>query len=296
MPVKNIGLILLVIALWGSNFVVIKIGVEAFEPLMLLAMRFTAAGLIFIPFMKWPGWKQARMIMLVGFLMGPLHQGLLYVALETVSASLMSLIMKSNVIMVTLIGWFFLKEKVGWRTWTGIGVGFLGVATLLGGPSLNAPLFSIILAFLSAFFIALTYVAQKKVDSVHPATYIAFMSLPSAPFIVASSIFIEGLNWTDNIGSLDWQVIASVVFFQAVIISLTHMLWQRLMTQMPISQIIPWTLLIPVFAVGSAVLFLNEELSKHMLIGGLMIISGVGIVTLRRIGKAKTPKTDTCDV
>ena len=78
MNLKSVILVLLVILIWGSNFVVIKIGVGEIEPLILLGLRFFMAGIIFLPFVKWPGWRQARMIMLVGLLMGPLHQGLLY--------------------------------------------------------------------------------------------------------------------------------------------------------------------------------------------------------------------------
>lgn len=285
MNLKSTALILLVIFLWGSNFVAIKIGVEAIDPLVLLAMRFTVAGLIFIPFMKWPGWVKARQIMLVGLLMGPLHQGLLYIALTYLDAGLVSIIMKSNVIMVTLIGWFFLKETVGWRTWAGIGVGLLGVVVIFGAPSAGAAPIGYILALLSAFFISLTYVAQKKLDAVHPPTYIALMCLPVAPFIMLSSVLIEGTQWTQNLDGIDWKTVGGVVFYQAIILSLSHMLWQSMIAKMPLSQLVPWTLLIPVVALGTSVLFLNEPITPTIIIGGLLTISGVGIVTFRKIKK-----------
>ncbi len=293
MNFQSIALALLVILIWGSNFVVIKIGVSELEPLIVLGLRFFFAGLIFLPFMKWPGWKQARMIMLVGLLMGPLHQGLLYVALETMPASTISIIMKTNVLMVTLIGWLFLKEKIGWRTWTGVFIGLIGVYILVSGSietgSKEANIYGYGLTFLSAFFIALTYVAMKKVDQVHAPTYIALMSLPVSPLIFMSSYIIDGLTWTIDISTLNWPVIWSVVFYQAIILSLSHMVWQRLMTKHPVSQIIPWTLLIPVVAVATAILFLGEELTLPIIIGGSLIIAGVTITTLRRL-KSKNNK------
>ncbi|HPF78120.1 MAG TPA: EamA family transporter [Alphaproteobacteria bacterium] len=288
MSLKTVSLILLVIFIWGSNFVAIKAGVMAIDPLVLLAMRFTLAGLIFIPFMKWPGWKKASMIMLVGFLMGPLHQGLLYFALTVMPAGLMSVLLQSNVIMVTLIGWLFLKEKVGWRTWSGILVGILGVAVLVGIPDPSATGTGYALALLSAFFIALAYIAMKQLHVVHPPTYIALMSLPVAPFIMLSSYVVEGTDWLNHLDTIDWKIVGGVVFYQAIILSLSHMVWQRLMTQMPVSQIIPWTLLIPVAAMGAAILILGETLTPSILVGGLLTISGVGIVTLRRIQKKQT--------
>jgi len=293
MSFKNIALVLLVIFIWGSNFVAIKVGVTAIEPLVLLAMRFTLAGLLFIPFMKWPGWEKARLIMLVGLLMGPLHQGLLYVSLTYLPAGVTSIIMKSNVIMVTLIGWLFLKEKVGWRTWAGIFVGLAGVVVifseaLFSGEGFSAPPIGYVLAFLSAFFIALTYVAQKKLDVVHAPTYIALMSLPVAPFIMLSSLVVEGTDWMHDLAAIDWQTVGFIVFYQGIILSFSHMLWQKLLVQMPISQIIPWTLLIPVVAVGSAVVLLDEALTRYIIIGGALTISGVGIVTARKIKRSQT--------
>ena len=287
MTLKSILLALLVILVWGSNFVVIKIGVTSIEPLIILGMRFLCAGLIFLPFLKWPGWKQARMIMLVGLLMGPLHQGLLYVALETMPAGSVSLIMKSNVLMVTLIGWIFLKEKIGWRTWVGIFVGLLGVGVLISGPNLQTNPIGIILALASALFIALTYIAMKKVDEVHAPTYIVLMSLPVSPLIFLTSLGIDGLEWLETAADLNWSLIMTVVLYQAIILSISHMVWQRLMAQNPVSQIIPWTLLIPVVAVATAVIFLGEELTSAILIGGGLTILGVTITTFRRLKRQK---------
>ena len=287
MNLKSIILALLVILVWGSNFVVIKVGVMEIEPLIILGMRFLCAGLIFLPFLKWPGWKQARMIMLVGLLMGPLHQGLLYVALETMPAGSVSLLMKSNVLMVTLIGWIFLKEKIGWRTWVGIFVGLMGVAVLLGGPELSGNIIGIIMTLFSALFIALTYIAMKKVDEVHAPTYIVLMSLPVSPLIFLTSLGIDGLGWIEGAAALNWPVILSVVFYQGIILSITHMVWQRLMAQNPVSVVIPWTLLIPVVAVATAVIFLGEELTKAILIGGSLTILGVTITTFRRLKKGQ---------
>lgn len=287
MNLKSTLLVLLIILIWGSNFVVIKIGVGEIEPLILLGLRFFTAGVIFLPFVKWPGWKQARMIMLVGLLMGPLHQGLLYVALESMPAGLISIILQSNVLMVTLIGWFFLKEKIGWRTWTGILVGIAGVSILVGGSDLGGNLIGFIYAFVSALFIAFAYIAMKKVDSVHAPTYIVFMSLPISPLIFAGSWVVDGTGWMASAQNLNWDIIIAVVLYQAIILSLSHMAWQRLLARHPVSLIIPWTLLTPVAAMATAVIFLGEEMTMPILIGGGLTIIGVAITTLRRIKRAK---------
>ncbi len=285
MSLKYVLLALLVIVIWSSNFIAIKVGVESIEPLVLLTFRFILAGLLFLPFMKWPGWPQARRMILVGILMGPLHQALLYVGLTYLPAGLTSILMQGSIIITTIIGWLFLNEKVGWRTWLGIVIGIVGVGILVGMPDEGKSVAGIFIIFLSAFMVALAYIAQKKVGHAHPPTYIALMFFPAAPFIALSSYLIEGTEWINNVEDLNWTVICAVVIYQAVILSLSHMIWQHLIARLPVSQLVPWTLLIPVFAVLFAVLFLGEALTLNIILGGMITIGGVGIVTFRRLGR-----------
>ncbi len=284
---KTIFLILLVLIIWASNFVAIKWGVAEIPPLMLLTMRFMVAGILFLPFIQWPGRKKALTIAVVGVLMGPLHQGFLYVALQTVPSGIMAIILQTSVILVTLIGWLFLKERVGWRTWTGIGLGISGIVVLLGMPSAAISSVGYVLSFASAFFLALNYLGMKKIGDVRPATYICLLSLPSVPILLISSILIEDTEWIETASTLRWDVIILVVMYQAVILSASHMLWQNMVAKHPVSQMVPWTLLIPLLAVVIGAIFLNEAITLPILVGGALTIMGVAIITFRRLEKGR---------
>lgn len=222
MTLKSTLIALMVIAIWGSNFAVIKIGVEAFEPLMFLAARFTLAGLIFLPFVKWPGWHKAGQIASIGLLMGLLHQGFLYVGLQYMSAGTMSIILQVNVIIVTLIGWLFLKEKIGWRTWTGITIAMVGIFILVYKPDNQSTPLGYMLGFFSAFFMAFAYLMMKKIDKVPATTYMVFLHLPIAPFILLSSLLFEGTEWMHHTANLNWHVITAVILYQAIVMSISH--------------------------------------------------------------------------
>lgn len=289
MHFKAMLLALLVTAIWGCNFVSIKFGVMEMPALAILGLRYGITGLLFIPFMKWPGLKQAAMITSVGILIGLLHQGLLYLGLAVMPSGLMSILMQSVVIFSTLIGWLVFKETIGWRTWTGIAIGILGVSVLIGVPQdLSLPVLGFVFAISSAVFSALGNVMIKKVGSVHPLTYIALMNLPISPFIMLSSMAIEGTEWMENAANLNWTILGCVLFYQSVIVAFSHIIWQRLMSTYAMSEVVPWTLLIPVFGVASAALLLHEPITATIVIGGGLTIAGVGIITVRKIQKKQT--------
>jgi O-acetylserine/cysteine efflux transporter len=269
---------------------VIKIGVGEIPPLALLTLRFTLAGLLFLPFCKWPGWKQALTIFSVGILMGPLHQGFLYVGITDAPAGFMSILLQINVILVTLMGWIFFKESIGWRTWTGIAIGLIGVIILIGVPDENVKPVGYIYGLISAVFLALNYIGMKRIGAVHPVTYIVFLSLPTAPILLLSSITIEGTDWMTHANTLNWPVISAAVIYQAVILSISHIAWQKLMVEHPLSQLVPLTLTIPLFAVLIAMVTLGETLTPAIIIGGMLTISGVSLVTFRAIKKQSSAK------
>jgi len=217
--------------------------------------------------------------------MGPLHQGFLYVSLTEVPASFMSILLQSNIIIVSLIGLLFFKESIGWRTWIGIFIGIIGIIILVGTPNTSIQPLGYFYGFAAAFFLALNYIGMKKIGTVNPVTYIVFLSLPSVPILFLSSIVIEGTDWMLQVKNLNWTLISIVLFYQAVIMSISHIIWQKLMVKYPLSQLVPLTLAVPLFAVIISVLFLDEKLTAPILIGGTLTISGVGLITIRQAQK-----------
>lgn len=288
MPFKAILLTLLVVIIWGANIVAIRAGVLELEPLTLLALRFSLTALVFLPFARWPGTKQAFIILQIGFLMGVLHQGFLYPGLARLDAGTMSIILQTQVIFVTLLGWLVLGETIRWRTWTGVILGLAGVGVLVGGPSLQIDPLGFAYALLSSIFIALCYLRMKALQNIHPLTFIAGMNLSAAIPMLAISYVAAPESWHD-LPDHNWSMLGWILGFQVFVISLTHIVWQKLLADNPVSQVVPWTLLSPVFGVGFAALFLGDPVTLPIILGGLLTIAGVGIITVRRIQKKMPP-------
>ncbi len=285
MDKKAIALCLLVVAIWGANVVMIRAGVQEMEPLTLLAIRFTLTALVFAPFIQWPGREQATLIFQIGILMGVLHQGFLYGGLAYVDAGTMSILLQAQVIIITLIGWLFLKETIRWRTWTGISLGIAGIVVLLGGPTLTAEgTLGFIYGILSAFFIAVCYVRMKSLKNVKPLTFLALMNMSSCLPMLVISYAASPQSWSGLIDH-NWTLLGSILAIQVVFLSMTHVFWQKLLADHPVSQVAPWTLLMPVFGVVFAYFLLGEPITGPMVLGGLLTVAGVGIITVRRIQK-----------
>ena len=88
-----------------------------------------------------------------------------------------------------------------------------------------------------------------------------------------------------QVKNLNWTLISIVLFYQAVIMSISHIIWQKLMVKYPLNQLVPLTLAVPLFAVIISVLFLDEKLTISILIGGTLTIAGVGLITIRQAQK-----------
>ena len=87
---------------------------------------------------------------------------------------------------------------------------------------------------------------------------------------------LETVDWSDLAvwGVLGFQVFLVVIFGYGV--------WYSMMRRFSVNQVMPFTLLVPVFGVLSSVALLDERLTWPMVVGGIATLIGVGICVLRR--------------
>ena len=111
MPVAHILLALLVTLIWGLNFVVIKVGLGDFPPLLFCALRFALAALPLLV-LRGPMPAPFGRILLIGVLLGVVKFGLLFVGMaQGMPAGLSSLVLQSQVFFTILIAALWLGER-----------------------------------------------------------------------------------------------------------------------------------------------------------------------------------------
>ena len=276
--------LLLCLVMWAGNVIAIKMAVAEVEPMIAATLRFVCAGLLFLPFMKWPDKRTFKIIFQISMLMNVLHIGTLFIALDMLDAASVSILLQTQVVFATLLGVIIFKESIHWRTWTGMALAALGIIVMLGEPDMmNHPQGVAVMLF-SCICLAFSYVRMKHLQVVHPATYVCLINLFAAPLAFAASLFIAPESW-NNLGTVDWHIFGPLLAYQAVLVSSTHIIWQRLMHRGDVGKVTAFTLLIPFFTIILSVTILGEHISWAMIIGGLITMAGVGIITLRRIQK-----------
>jgi drug/metabolite transporter (DMT)-like permease len=145
--------------LWSFAFVAGKIGVTDCPPLILLAARFSLAGLLILGFFAfrreaWQqltsqfSWREATMFAILGIANNALYLGLGYTGLKYVSAGLGGLIVSANPVFTAALAALLLGETMTWRKVAGLLLGITGVAFIVwhrmsvGTDSLHGVLFT----------------------------------------------------------------------------------------------------------------------------------------------------------
>ena len=124
--------------LWSFAFVAGKIGVTDCPPLILLAARFSLAGIVILGITALRGeawssltWRDAGIFAILGIANNALYLGLGYTGLQTVSAGLGGLIVSANPVFTAVLAAAFLGEALTWRKVAGLALGIAGVGFIV---------------------------------------------------------------------------------------------------------------------------------------------------------------------
>lgn len=281
---RHYFLLFLIILLWAGNIIAIKYAVMALPPLTAATIRFSLAALVFLPFIKLPDRAKLKTVLQISVLMNVLHLGLLFIGLKMLDAASVAILLQTQVIFVTMLGWILFGESFGWRTWLGIGIAILGVGIMAGEPDILENPAGIVVMLACTLALAFAYARMKYLGEIHPATYVFLLNAFAMPIMFAGSLFFEQGSW-QAAREADWSILAFVFLYQGVIVSATHVGWQRLLHVGHMGKISAYSLMIPFIGVMLSVLLLGEEMHWPMIVGGILTMAGVGIITMRRIQK-----------
>ena len=203
-------------------------------------------------------------------------------AMVLIPMSLLASILQATPLFVTLGAAILLGEKVGWRRWSAIFIGFLGVIIILQ-PGYGSFQLASLLGLAAVLCLALRDVVTRDMATEIPTltvTFYACLAMGSAGFI-AYPFFGPPIMPTTY---------ETIILICAAIIGLTGYFLLVLATRKgDVSVIAPFRYSRLLFSLGLASLILGEKLTLPILLGGLLVVSS-GIYTFgreRRLAKVQ---------
>jgi O-acetylserine/cysteine efflux transporter len=277
----HVLLAVLVAAVWGVNFVVIEVGLDQMPPLLFSALRFAAAALPAVFWVRRPAvaW---RWIVAVGVVLGVLKFGLLFVGMEAgMPAGLSSLVLQSQAVFTALIAAVVLHERPGGVRIAGMGVAVAGVtvAALDEGVSGTALGFALVIG--SAVFWGISNVLTRLAAPGDALGFMVWVSLvPIVPLAVLSLLLDGPEAGAEALRTMGWSGLGAVAYVAWGATLFGFGVWGFLLRRYPASQVAPFSLLVPVFGMSSAALLLGEGISAARWLAALLLVGGVALTSL----------------
>ncbi|WP_413206167.1 DMT family transporter [Rhodospirillum sp. A1_3_36] len=263
--------------LWGMNFIVVKVGLTDMPPFLLTTLRFALAAALVTPFLHVER-RHIKKVLLLSFTFGTVHFALLFTGISMVDAATAAIIVQLGTPFATLGAIFFFKEQMGWVRWLGLLLAFLGVALVVGGPSLGSPV-AILILVLSALGWASSNLIMKTITGANPVTMSGWLSLFALPQSLLLSLLIDG-NPLPEIARMTWVGWGAVLYTGVFASIVSHSLWYYLLKRHPVTSVTPFALLAPIIGIGAGIFLLGEEATTAKLVGGAVTLSGVALIEI----------------
>jgi O-acetylserine/cysteine efflux transporter len=277
-PLSHFFLALAVVAVWGTNFVVIKYALDDLPPLLFAALRFSLVLAPALLFFKRPAVRFGNLA-LYGLLIGVGQFGLTYIALNGhISPGIASLVLQTQVFFTIGLSMKISGERVRVSQWLALSLAGAGVLNILlhTDGATTAPGLALIL--LAALAWAGGNMAAKAGEPDSMLAYVAWSSAFAIPPLYALAFTFEG---TDAIiaalrradvftwSAVAWQAWGNTLF--------GFVAWGWLLARHPAATVSPMSLLVPVFGMGASALFLGEALPAWKLISAALVLAGLAL-------------------
>jgi O-acetylserine/cysteine efflux transporter len=272
-----------VVVIWGLNFVVMKVGLRDLDPMLLGALRFTAASLPFLLFLPRPRLPW-RFIATYGLAQGLGQFGFLFLGLKLgMPAGMASVVMQTQAFFTLLLAAPLLGERATRWQWAGLAValaGLLVIGSAHGAGPADMTLVGFLLTLGAALMWALSnLVARRAAAHGHydALPFIAWSSLfPILPFFALATWTTGGPEaLLAQLAGARWPAWLAVVYLALLATLLAYTLWTRLLQRHSAARVAPFSLLVPVVGLLAAGACLGEWPNGLQWVGTAGVLAGL---------------------
>ena len=280
--------LLFCVVAWGASFIATKVALRELSPVSVVWLRFLigviilGAAVYVRKELTLPGRKDLGYFALLGFIGITFHQWLQSTGLVTSQATTTAWIVATTPIFIALLGWLFLKEKLGWLRSGGIALAALGVLLVVSKGNLlslasghfGSP--GDILILIGAPNWAIFSVLSRSGLKRYPAARMMFYVM-ALGWLFSSVLFFagHGLSEYSHLSLNGWL---GVGFLGIICSGFAYIFYYDALQVIPASQAGVFLYLEPLITLVVAAIILGEPLLLVSLLGGAVILLGVWMV------------------
>lgn len=297
MSLKHSLLALLVVVLWGANFVVIDEGLDGVPPLLFLAMRFVLVAFPLVFFVPRPA-ARWQIVGAVGVLMSLGQFSLLYIALDLgMPAGMASLVLQAQVIFTIVIATAVIKEKPSRRQVVGATVGTIGLGVVVIAHGASAPVVPVLVMLAAALSWAAGNVVARQAGVQSGFSLVVWSALVVPGPALVLALLVDG---PDEVGhaltNLSGTAIASTAYTAVGASLIGYGIYNSLLARYPASSVVPFILLVPVVGIATAWIVQGEVPTVLEAAGGTVMLVGVAVATISRRATPRVPREPSLPV
>lgn len=284
---------LILCGIWGSTWLFIKLGLADLPPFTFAGIRFVLSALILslLVFARGVRWPRSRaewiLIAVSGALQFALNYGLVFWGEQYISSGLAAVLQSTFPVFGFLIAHLYLpRERMTTAKLIGVLLGVFGVVvifsdqlTIAGSMALLGSVALVASAFFGSYSNVLVKAYGQKID---PQVLAAGQMICGFPPLLVLGLITEG-----NPINFHWTPVAVLSLAYLVIVGsvVAFALYYWLVRNMDVTNTMLIALVTPVVAVVLGMIVLNEKLNWRLFAGGACIMSGIGLIILRKQNK-----------
>jgi len=275
MSLRHIFLAILVAAIWGFNFIVLKIGLKEMHPYLYGAGRFLIVSLpiLFIkkPKVSWPLLGGA------GLMSGFFKFTLMSMGVAAgMAAGLASLVLQSQAFFTLIFSVILLKSKIKLNQVVGMLIAFVGMALIGWHMQGESSLLGFLFILAAAICWGILNILYRKVGNVDMFALTVWSSIfVPLPLFCISLYEIGFTAITDSVLSMSIMGWVCLAYTACLASWVGSTLWAYLMRCYEPHLVAPFSLLIPVFGIAFSNLFLEEHFTPETAVASVLIFSGL---------------------
>ena len=281
LPLRHAALAFAVVAVWGSNFVVIKFALASLPPLLFAALRFSLAFLPAALLVRRPA-VPVRALAAYGLLIGLGQFGLLFIAMDgLISPGLASVVVQMQVFFTIGLAVALRGEKLKAFQLVALVMGLGGIATIVGYSDASAATgLGVVLVLGAGLSWSLGNMVSTASGGARILPFVVWSSAFAVPPLFLLSLMLEGWpairEGLAGAGPAAWAAVLWQSFGNTL---LGYGVWAWLLQRHPAAVVAPWALLVPVFGLLASALLLGEAMPGWKLVAAGLIVGGLAVGT-----------------